>query len=651
MMQRLTNRHFLLFDILLVPLAIYASFVLRLEAFDLAAYWRAWAHFSLIAVTITPLVFHVLGTYRRYWRYASFEEVLLLCGATSLAMSASAIVFFLIDATMPAVTPMPRSIPFIVLPIAASFVSIPRLLVRIGAARERRRRATDRPAPVLIMGAGDAASIIVREIQRNPKLGMEVVGLLDDDPDKRGLKLHGIEVLGDRRAIPSLVARHKVRQVIIAMPGAPGKAVRDIMHICEAAGVSVRIMPGVHELIDGTISVSKLRTIQIEDLLRRAPVQTDTAAVQALVSGRRVLVTGGGGSIGSELCRQLLRFGPSHLFVLGHGENSVFEICNELNRLTEAQLDHAPHIVPIIADIRDLNRLRTVFTNHTPEIVFHAAAHKHVPLMEDHPAEAVINNVVGTRNLLDVAIETGVERFVMISSDKAVNPTSVMGATKRIAEMLVLDAARSSGRPYVAVRFGNVLGSRGSVVLTFKRQIAAGGPVTVTHPEMRRYFMTIPEAVQLVLQASVLGRTGEIFMLDMGEPVKVVDLARDMIRLSGLEVGRDIDICFTGIRPGEKLFEELFARGEEYQPTAHSKIFIAAGASNNVPSMLRAEVAVLERTARASDDTAVRRMLRKIVPEYRTPTHLPLLPIDNEAPYPVLVRALPPAHALIESRT
>jgi FlaA1/EpsC-like NDP-sugar epimerase len=642
MMQRLQNRHFLLFDILLLPLAIYLSFVLRLEMFNLGSYWLVCMQFCLTAVVTTPLVFRALGIYRRYWRYASFEELLLLCSATSIALALATLVFTLIDALLLVVATMPRSIPFIVPPIAATLISVPRLLVRIGAARERRRRATDRPAPVLIMGAGDAASIIVREIQRNPKLGMEVVGLLDDDPAKRGLRLHGVEVMGDRHAIPTLVARHKVRQVIIAMPGAPGKAVREIMHICESVGVTVRIMPGVHELIDGTISVSKLRNIQIEDLLRRAPVQTDTAAVRALIANRRVLVTGGGGSIGSELCRQLIRCGPSHLIVLGHGENSVFEICNELQRLAEAHAGQSPHIVPVIADIRDLERLRAVFEMHAPELVFHAAAHKHVPLMEEHPVEAISNNVIGTRNLLDVSLETGVERFVMISSDKAVNPTSVMGATKRIAEMLVLNAARISGRPYVAVRFGNVLGSRGSVVLTFKRQIAAGGPVTVTHPEMRRYFMTIPEAVQLVLQASVLGRAGEIFMLDMGEPVKVVDLARDMIRLSGLEVGRDIDICFTGIRPGEKLYEELFAHGEEYQPTAHSKIFIAAGASNNIPPDLRTDVALLEQVARANDDAAARRMLRHIVPEYCPPLPAPPIPVAENTPYPVLVRPLQP---------
>jgi len=647
-MQHLRNRHFLAFDLVFIPLAVYLGFVMRLESFSLGSYWPAYVQFSLLAMVAIPLVFNQVCVYHRYWRYASFEEMQLLSGATAGAVALVGIANALLSAVVPLTPGVPRSIPFIVLPVAVALVSLPRLLVRIGAARERRRRSTDRPAPVLVMGAGDAGSMIVREIQHHPELGMEVVGLLDDDTGKHGLRLHGVEVLGDRHAIPALAAKHHVRQVIIAIPGAPGKAVREIVHICDQAGVSVRTMPGMHELINGAISVNQLRTIQIEDLLRRAPVQTDTAAVRALVGGRRVLVTGGGGSIGSELCRQLLRCGPSHLIVLGHGENSVFEICNELQRLADAQLGLATRIVPVIADIRSLERLRWIFGTYCPELVFHAAAHKHVPLMEEHPVEAISTNVVGTRNLLDVALETGVDRFVMISSDKAVNPTSVMGATKRVAEMLVLDAARVSGRPYVAVRFGNVLGSRGSVVLTFKRQIAAGGPVTVTHPEMRRYFMTIPEAVQLVLQASILGRIGEVYMLDMGEPVKVVDLARDMIRLSGLEVGRDIDICFTGIRPGEKLFEELFADGECYRPTAHSKLFIAARAGDSLPDALRSQVATLEEAAAANDAVAVRQYLQELLPDYRPVPATAATPVQNETAQAVLVRVPRPAHVLVE---
>jgi FlaA1/EpsC-like NDP-sugar epimerase len=420
--------------------------------------------------------------------------------------------------------------------------------------------------------------------------------------------------------------------VIIAIPKAPGKAIRAIMKICAEVGVETLTIPGIYELLGGKLSVSQLRTIEITDLLRRAPVETDLAAVQALIHGQRVLVTGGGGSIGSELCRQILRCGPAELLILGHGENSVFEIQNELQQLAGLQL-HGSHITAIIADIRDVGRIRALFEQHRPAIVFHAAAHKHVPLMESNPVEAVSNNVLGTRNLLDAAMDAGVKHFVMISSDKAVNPTSVMGTTKRVAEMLVHRAAKLSGRPYVAVRFGNVLGSRGSVVLTFKRQIATGGPLTVTDPEMRRYFMTIPEAVQLVLQASVLGNMGEVFMLDMGEPMRVVDLARDMIRLSGLEEGRDIDIVYTGMRPGEKLFEELFAKGEQYRPTTHSKVFIADNASNGVPDRLIEAVAALDRYVKDGDDARLLHLLHRLVPQYE-PTAVCDVPARQNAGAP-----------------
>ena len=355
-----------------------------------------------------------------------------------------------------------------------------------------------------------------------------------------------------------------------------------------------RIIPGMYELLSGAASIGQLRDVQIEDLLRREPVHTDTAQVAALIRGRRVLVTGAGGSIGSELCRQIVRCEPAELIILGHGENSIFDIQNELEAGTDAcdagvearnwqeasRPQHPatsitrPRITPVIADIRDADRLAAMFAAHRPEIVFHAAAHKHVPLMEDNVEDAVTNNVLGTRRLVEASIAAGVEHFVLVSTDKAVNPSSVMGATKRVAELIVQEAARRTGRAFVAVRFGNVLGSRGSVVPFFQRQIAAGGPVTVTHPEVKRYFMTIPEAVQLVLQAAALGCGGEIFVLDMGEPVRIVDLARDLIRLSGLEPDRDIEIRYTGLRPGEKLFEELFGADEAYGRTQHEKIFV-----------------------------------------------------------------------------
>ncbi len=459
---------------------------------------------------------------------------------------------------------------------------------------------------------------------------------MDDEPNKRDTLIRGVRVLGSRTELSHLIQETGAMLVVIAMPTAPGKVIRDIVSICERAQVQIKIIPGLYELLDGTVSVNQLRTVQIEDLLRREPVQTDGAAVQALLRGKRVLVTGGGGSIGSELCRQILRCDPAQLVIVGHGENSVFEIGNELLRFLAKTppTPAAPLVRSVIADVRFPDRLQAIFAEVRPQVVFHAAAHKHVPLMEANPAEAITNNVLGTRNVLAAAQAVGVEHFVMISTDKAVNPTSVMGASKRVAELLVHEAAAASGRPYVAVRFGNVLGSRGSVVLTFKQQIAAGGPVTITDPEMTRYFMTIPEAVQLVLQAAVLGRGGEVFMLDMGEPVKILDLARDLIELSGLQVGRDIDIVVTGIRPGEKLYEELFVPGETYQPTAHPKVLIAAQASQRPTERLSLALDALAAAAQANNDDAILAGLLHLVPEFT--------PARNHEGEPPLLRAARP---------
>ncbi|NTU79984.1 MAG: polysaccharide biosynthesis protein [Chloroflexales bacterium] len=620
-MNRLRNRHLLLIDLLLIPLAVYASFLLRLEMADLASYGPGCILMSSGVTIATPLLLMRARLYQQYWRYASSYDLMVLIRNVTIAVTGISALVLQAGLWMPTLA-IPLSIPLIALPLVLGAVSAPRLLLRLRSARGPRPSSAGSRMPVLIMGAGDAGALIVRELQQNPHLNKAIVALLDDDDDKHGMSIYGVPVLGGRTAIPDLVSRHQVRQVVVAMPTAPGKEIRAILQICKQAGVETLTVPGLYDLLNGSLSVSQLRTIEISDLLRRTPVETDLAAVRQLIHGRRVMVTGGGGSIGSELCRQVLRCGPSELLILGHGENSVFEIQNELLRLTDAQ-PHASRITAIIADIRDTRRIHSLFKRHRPAIVFHAAAHKHVPLMEENPVEAVSNNVLGTRNLLDAAMATEVERFVMISTDKAVNPTSVMGTTKRAAEMLVHRAAQISGRPYVAVRFGNVLGSRGSVVLTFKRQIAAGGPVTVTDPEMRRYFMTIPEAVQLVLQAGALGRKGEVFMLDMGEPVRVVDLARDMIRLSGLEEGRDIDIVYSGLRPGEKLFEELFAKGESYRPTTHSKIFIADNASSCVPNSLMASVATLERQVEAGNDADLLKLLRTLVPEYQSPAHAP----------------------------
>ncbi len=619
------NRYFFLLDALLIPLAAYISYVARLDGLPMSGMLAGWFALASIATPIHLLIFHRLGIYSRFWRYASIDELLRLISAVSLAIIVATPIVFVVTTITPMAL-LPRSVPFIFFLFDLSFVITPRLFVRLLWHREMVQRklrgeACASSQRVLIMGAGSAGAMIARELRANPQLGMTVVGFLDDDPLKKGLHLYGIPVLGNRFDIPRLTREFNARRVIIAMPSAAGKDIRSIVELCDRTGVQTKIMPGLYEMLDGKVSVSQLRNVQIEDLLRRPPVQTDISAVHNLLRGKRVMVTGGGGSIGSELCRQIVRANPAELIILGHGENSVFTIEQELRRI----ISPATAITTVIADIRFAERVMSVFERHQPEIVFHAAAHKHVPLMELHPSEAVTNNVLGTRNLLSAAMQVNVSHFVMISSDKAVNPTSVMGATKRVAELLVHEAARQSGRAYVAVRFGNVLGSRGSVVLTFKQQIAAGGPVTVTHPDMQRFFMTIPEAVQLTLQASVLGKGGEVFVLDMGEPIRIVDLARDMIELSGLKVGRDIDIVFTGLRPGEKLYEELFVEGEEYGRTSHKKIFIAHNAAEFVPNTLADHIRVLEMAALRDDTDVILRVLQRLVPTFRRLTPTPMI--------------------------
>lgn len=617
-LANLRNRHYFLLDLLLLAVAVYLSFVLRLERFDLGIFWPGSFIFAAAMVCITPIIFRYAGVYSRYWRYASTDELSLLAGAVAVATVAAYIAGLGVIVLAQASYVIPRSAPFITFFLALAFTAAPRLLVRMtGRSLSRRLQQPAYNGPrrrVLVAGAGDAGAMIVREMQNNPRLGLDVAGYIDDDPAKSNVWIHGVPVLGSRQAIPAAVRNFDVDLVIIAMPTAPGKEIRQILDICETAGVETKIIPGIYELLDGTVSVNQLRDVDIEDLLRRDPIQTDTASVQELVRGRRVLVTGGGGSIGSELCRQLLRHKPAELILLGHGENSIFEIYEELQARGQK---NQVKVTAIVADIRFADRVEEIVRTCRPDMIFHAAAHKHVPLMEANPAEAVTNNVLGTLYLLRAARKLGVERFVMVSTDKAVNPTSVMGVTKRVAELLVHQTARESKRPYVTVRFGNVLGSRGSVVFTFKKQIASGGPVTVTHPDIERFFMTIPEAVQLVLQAAVLGKGGEVFVLDMGEPVKIVELARDLIELSGLRVGQDVEIVFSGLRPGEKLYEELFVKGETNRRTEHEKIFTAENAGSFVPPNLYELVAQLGDAALRNDRPAVTRYLQAIVPAYK----------------------------------
>jgi FlaA1/EpsC-like NDP-sugar epimerase len=624
--SRLRSRHFFAADLLLLLLTPALAVAIRTEGMmNLDALGSGLVAYTLLALFVRIPFFLHFGLYRRYWAYATVDDLVQIVRAVLASTAAIAVIVIAGLLLAPeALPPFPRSLVLMDSVLVLLAVGGIRFSARFSRGALRKRASGPR-RPALILGAGEVGQLVVKELQANPASDLEPVGFLDDDPSKIGLEILGQRVWGDRNLLPALARQLGVKELIIATPAASGKMIRGMMLLCEGAGVAVRTVPSLGAILDGTVTVNKIRKVDIEDLLRRDPIRTDISAVRDLVNGKTVLITGGGGSIGSELCRQVLQCGPSHLVLLGHGENSVFEAQNELQllaaRMPVGEGELAPPIVSsVIADIRFLDRVKNVVDTVRPDIIFHAAAHKHVPLMELNPVEAVTNNIFGTRNLLDAALAAEVPHFVMISTDKAVNPTNVMGATKRAAELLVLAAARRSGRPYVAVRFGNVLGSRGSVVLTFRQQIAAGGPVTVSHPDMKRYFMTIPEAVQLVLQAAVLGRGGEIFVLDMGDPVRIVDLARDMIELSGLAVGKDIEIAYTGIRPGEKLFEELFLPGEEYQPTLHDKILIARNAGAFVPFVLQDALESLEDAVAAHDRDALARHLRTLVPEFNSPS-------------------------------
>src|ERR1035437_3865462 len=561
------NRHLFLLDIVLLAVTPTLALVMRVDsAAWVARYAPALIQFTILALIIKLVIFFLFGLYRRYWRYASVDELVSIILAAGSAILIIAGVFFGAGILgLDNARSLPRSVPFIDGLLTLVVVGGSRFSVRVAAHKRRRSAQKNNSKAVLIVGAGDAGAVIAREMLSSRHINIDPVGFVDDDPNKQKKSIHGIPVLGTRKDIPRLVKQYNAEEVVIAIPTAPGNVIREIRTLCEAAGVPSRTMPGMYEILSGQISVSQLRNVDIEDLLRREPISINAQDVESMLSGKRVLVTGAGGSIGSELCRQMARWSPDHLILLGHGENSIFLIEQELrHRWPKLSLG------VVVADIRDLPRLTAIFEQTKPQVVFHAAAHKHVPMMEANCEDAISNNVGGTRALVKLAERFGVERFVLISSDKAVNPTNVMGATKRVAEKIVQAVAQRTGRPYVAVRFGNVLGSRGSVVPTFREQIARGGPVTVTHPEVTRYFMTIPEAVQLVLQAATLAgtecRTGA-FVLDMGRPIKIVHLARDLIELSGKEVGRDIEIVFTGLRPGEKLFEELFRDGEDYRRT------------------------------------------------------------------------------------
>jgi FlaA1/EpsC-like NDP-sugar epimerase len=565
-------------DMVFIFVSILGSYALRFELGPLffqylpSAYWMLGA--SLI---IKPLIYYYFGLYRRMWLYASVQELrIIIVAVTAASVLISAVMVSFLSLEL--FTEFPRAVLVIDWLLSILLVGGLRFSLRmISDARSSSSSPKDmeKLKRVLIVGAGDAGALVVRELQKNSQMNFSPVGFLDDNPAKLNQQIYGVPVIGTVNDLSSVLDQYMIGEVIIAIPSAPGRVVRLVTDICRVKNISFRTMPGIYELLGGSVSVSRLREVDITDLLRRQPAHMHDELIGATISGKIVLVSGAGGSIGKELCRQIARWGPSELIMVGHGENSIFEALLDLKKSFPAL-----SLFPVIADMRDRDRLNNVFERYRPQVIFHAAAHKHVPLMELNSEEAVTNNIFGTKNLVDICVKYKVERLVMISTDKAIRPKNVMGATKRIAEMLVLQAAKRTGKPYCVVRFGNVLGSRGSVVPVFKSQIASGGPITITHPDMKRYFMTIPEAVYLVLQSGSMGKGGETFVLNMGDQIRILDLAEDLIRLSGLEPGRDIEIVFTGSRPGEKLSEDLWDEGFTFNRTMHPDIYHLASQEN-----------------------------------------------------------------------
>jgi FlaA1/EpsC-like NDP-sugar epimerase len=620
------NRHLLLLDAASLVAAPVIAFAVRFEDFSwLGENLRMVLPYIMLAGPLRLAVFYGLGMYRRLWRQASIGELkqVLVAGGVA-AFVAAAIGLWLMPASQITPTRVPFSVVFIDAFLTTAAIALPRLLIRTMRLKSRRRRRDDPGRPALIVGAGDTAKLVAKELIANPRLGFEPIGFVDDDLTKQNHMLLELPIMGTLTAIKGIVEQHGVSELIIAMPSAGGDVIRKVVRAGLDCGIPTLTVPSLPELISSKANGTSLREVEIQDLLRREPIETDLAAVAELATGETVLITGAGGSIGAELCRQIARLAPSRMILLGHGENSIFDVLHELR----ASFPDVP-MLPVIADVRDRKRVAATFSMYKPHAVFHAAAHKHVPLMEDNVIEAITNNVFGTLNVVDAGLEAGCEHFVFISTDKAVRPTSVMGATKRIAELIVQRAAMKHDRNFVSVRFGNVLGSRGSVVPTFLRQIRSGGPVTVTHPEMQRYFMTIPEAVQLVLQAGALGRGGEVFLLDMGEPIRIVDIATDLIRLSGLTVGTDIEIKFTGMRPGEKLYEEMFFSAENVITTDHPKVLRAR--NGILPEGIMRRIEALVHAAEAEHpDEELRQLLRNLVPDFHPHPTPPITTSDGD---------------------
>lgn len=614
----LSKRRILVFlsDLVLISVALCTSFLLRFDFTISPPVFELFDECLLVVLVVKPLVFISIGFYQSMWRYASIQDAIeIFKGVTISSVLTIFTILFLRQ-----FTPIPRSIFLLDWFLLLALIAASRLAWRMYRENCQTGKSCSGPR-TLIVGAGEAGSMLFKEIRRHPHTSYNVIGFVDDDPEKKGLKLHGVPVRGTTRNLKALIRVNEIEEVIIAMPSAGSKVIRGIVDSCKNANVTFKTLPSIGELIDGNPSVSQIKNVEIEDLLGRDPVVLDRELIGSYLTGKRVLVTGAAGSIGSEICRQVASFRPSKLILLEQAETPLYEIEKELCA-GFSQL----RILPLVADVRDRDKVHAAFEEFQPQVVFHAAAYKHVPMMEYNPSQAVLNNVFGSKNISDAAHRFRVENLVMISTDKAVNPTNVMGATKRAAEIYIQALSRTSTTKFTTVRFGNVLGSNGSVIPLFKEQIAKGGPVTVTDKRVIRYFMTIPEATQLVLQAGSISSGSKILVLDMGEPVRIIDLAEGLIRLSGLTPYEDIDIVFTGLRPGEKLFEELLIDGEGVLPTSHQKIKVLAPVHVDM-NPVQEELEVLYTAARSDRVDELMESLKRLVPEFK-----PAYSFNGEAP-------------------
>lgn len=610
--QGIRNRHIFIADLVLICVSVLGAYILRLElGYTFRAYLPSACWMMGISLLIKPLIYYFFGLYRRLWVYASVEEFKSILAAVTLACALVSGIMVMLGA-LNVFIGFPRLVIILDWILSITVVSGIRFsakLINLNQIRkypgkfESRKRA-------LIVGAGDAGAIVSREIKKNPQLKVEAIGFVDDDPKKLNQMIYGVKVLGSIDQLGDLIDKLQISDVFFAIPSAPGSLLRTVTDTLREKKVVLRTMPGIYELLGGKISFSKLRQVEITDLLRRDPVKLDADNITPILKNKVVMVTGAGGSIGRELCNQIALREPSKLILFGHGENSIFESLTFLKE-TYPRIKFSAQI----GDVRDTVRLNELFTRFKPQVVFHAAAHKHVPLMEVNVEEAVTNNIIGTRNMAQLARKYNVQKFVMVSTDKAVRPINIMGATKRIAENLVLNESRRSSGTFTVVRFGNVLGSRGSVVPTFLRQISKGGPVTITDANMKRYFMTIPEAAYLVLEAAGLAKNQETFVLNMGEQVRIIELAEDLIRLSGLEPGCDIEIKVTGMRKGEKISEDLWNEGQILAPTPHPDIFKLQRDDLLQDSQLEELVDKLLLMARAGKYLEIRKIINRVIPD------------------------------------